>query len=184
MVKNDGLLERVAELAAAQEFESCGSVGADKLVVNPEVRIMCASDRCNAYGHNWMCPPHCGELDEFQHLIESKNSCYIVQTVAELEDEFDFEGMVDAERLHKKRFNALARAIKADVELKDALLLAAGTCTLCPKCNCPDEPCRNPDHAMVSMEAAGLLVSEVCTSAQVPYNHGKGTIAYTSCIVI
>ena len=64
------------------------------------------------------------------------------------------------------------------------LPLSAGTCTLCPTCSCPDAPCRHPARALISMEAAGLLVSEVCEAAGIPYYHGKGTISFTSCILL
>ncbi len=171
------------EIAEREEFECTGVVPAAKLTVNPEVRGMCGVDRCKSFGKNWMCPPHCGDLDHFQSLIDERKTCFVVQTVKELEDEFDFEGMIDAEHAHKLRFRSFAREVKSTPGLESALLLAAGTCTLCPRCGCPDEPCRHPEQALVSMEAAGLLVSEVCISAQIPYNHGKGTIAYTSCVV-
>ena len=65
----------------------------------------------------------------------------------------------------------------------EARVLSAGTCTLCKPCAYPNEPYRFPDRAMVSMEAAGLVVSDVCTQAGIPYNHGKQTIAYSSCVL-
>lgn len=176
------LLRRANELG----FECQGLAPAARLEVNPEVRSMCAADRCQSYGKNWMCPPACGDLDEFAAGLARRADCVIVQTVAELEDEFDVEGMMEAEALHKRRFAALARFARETAQsqgLPAPLPLAAGTCTLCPTCTCPDEPCRNPEDALVSMEAAGLLVSDACKAAQIPYYHGKGTMAYTSCVL-
>ena len=34
------------------------------------------------------------------------------------------------------------------------------------------------------MEAAGLMVYQVCEVADVPYNHGPLTIAYTSAVLL
>ena len=34
------------------------------------------------------------------------------------------------------------------------------------------------------MEGYGLLVSEVCGQAGIPYYHGQNTIAYTACILL
>jgi hypothetical protein len=34
------------------------------------------------------------------------------------------------------------------------------------------------------MEAYGLLVSDVCQKAGLPYYYGKQTITYTSCILL
>ena len=175
----------LAELAAQMGFECVGVADAAALQVNPEVRAMCAADRCRAYGRNWRCPPHCGDLDAFAADIAAHERCVVAQTVWQLEDEFDVEGMMEAEAQHKRRFTALAEAIRATLgpEAADLLFLGAGTCTLCPTCSCPDEPCRRPDEAVTSMEAAGLLVSDVCEAAAIPYNHGPRTIAYTSCVL-
>ena len=63
------------------------------------------------------------------------------------------------------------------------MTLSAGTCTLCKECTYPDAPCRFPDKRLVSMEAAGLVVSEVCTQAGIDYNHGPQTIAYSGCVL-
>ena len=212
----DAELEAVAsliEIARNAGFEAVGSTAASQLAVKPEVRAMCAADRCHAYGKSWVCPPACGSLDAFTLLIAAKETAVIVQTVAWLEDEFDIEGMQEAEQLHKKRFARFAQAISAFLDeaadKQDALgaasngcattntaacepqsdkptplFLAAGSCTVCPACTYPDEPCRFPEKAFVSLEAAGLVVSEVCESADIPYYHGKGSISYTSCVLI
>ena len=89
-------------------------------------------------------------------MIEAKTACYVVQTVAILEDEFDFDGMVEAEHVHKRRFASFSQKIRTDLNLPDALPLSVGTCTLCPSCSCPDAPCRYPERAFNSMEAAGF----------------------------
>lgn len=172
------ILEGVAEKCG---FESVGYVAANALNVRPEVRDMCASGKCQIFGHSWACPPACGTLDDFQKIIDGYDNCLVVQTVGQLEDDFDFETMMETEHTHKdrfQRFGELARETGIPLHL-----LAAGTCTICNPCTYPDHPCRFPSKRMSSMEAAGLLVSEVCTQADVPYNHGKETIAYTSCVL-
>ncbi len=176
--------QEVVNLAETCSFESVGTVDVDDLEVNPAVRDMCAAGRCKAYGKNWMCPPHCGTLDEFASRIAAFKRCVVLQTVMDLEDEFDFETMIEAEKTHKARFLNLADELRTRYDNNSYYLLAAGTCTLCPTCSCPEEPCRNPQRALVSMEAAGLLVSDVCVKADIPYNHGKNTIAYTSCVLV
>ena len=55
--------------------------------------------------------------------------------------------------------------------------------TRCKPCAYP-EPCRFPGRRLVSMEAAGLLVTDACNAAGVPYNHGRLTIAYTGCALL
>lgn len=169
-------------LVDACSFDDSGRCAVSCLEVRPEVREMCASGRCRQYGRNWACPPACGTLEEYRQRISAYADCCVVQTVGTLEDEFDIEGMMHFEQVHKERVMQLADALHA--QGADALVLAAGTCTLCPECSCPDAPCRFPKRRLVSMEAAGLLVSDVCTQAGVAYNHGKGTVAYTSCVLM
>ena len=105
----------------------------------------------------------------------------LVQTTAQLADEFDMEGMDRAQEAHKKRFFDLAR--QARLLYPDVLPLTAGSCTLCRSCTYPDRPCRFPNKMLSSMEAYGLLVSDVCRDAGLPYYYGPGTLTYSSCIL-
>ena len=82
---------------------------------------------------------------------------------------------------HKAAFDALARQTRT--LHADCLPLTAGACTLCKKCTCPDRPCRFPGKRLSSMEAYGLLVSDVCLKSGLEYNYGPKTITYTSCIL-
>lgn len=168
----------------AAGFDCAGQVDARRLQVRDEVRDMCASGRCHMYGHNWGCPPACGDLDFFRKELQGCTEGVVFQTVGQLEDEFDGEAMMEAEALHKQRTYALVDSLAAAGAYPGScLVLAAGTCSRCKPCAYP-EPCRFPGKRLVSMEAAGLLVTDVCELAGVPYNHGKLTIAYTSCALV
>ena len=163
-------------------FECYGIADSKKLVVRPEVRDMCKVGKCNVYGKSWACPPACGEIEEYDAMFKQRSTCFIVQSVGHLEDEFDFETMVETEHVHKERFFEFGDKLR-EAGLKP-MMLSAGTCTVCPHCSYPDEPCRFPDKRMVSMEAAGLVVSEACQLAGIPYNHGHNTLAYSSCAIL
>ena len=65
----------------------------------------------------------------------------------------------------------------------ECLPLSAGSCTLCRRCTYPDRPCRFPQRRMASMEAYGLLVSDVCRRSGLGYYYGTGTMTYTSCVL-
>jgi predicted metal-binding protein len=172
----------VIDLIKQCGFECVGSVSAPELKVREEVRDMCAADKCERFGRSWSCPPVCGDLNHFQERIDARTNCIVFQTIGQLEDEFDIETIIETSDRHRDRVLDFADRI-AQIH-PDSLLLVAGSCTICPTCTYPDEPCRFPDKAFVSMEAAGLVVSDVCTSAGIPYNHGKNTIAYVSCICL
>jgi len=170
--------EQLAQTAKEAGFET--AVPLDPATLHPlqEVRAMCAEDRCGRYGKSWSCPPACGSLEDCTRDLEHAVGGILVQTVGDVEDSFDFEGMVELEALHKSRFNALVLALEGPV-----LALGAGSCTICAACAYPDAPCRFPQKRISSMEAYGLLVAEVCKANGLAYYYGKDKIAYTSCIL-
>lgn len=176
-------MNQIMQLAQEIGFDCMGECSAKDLVARPEVRSMCAAGKCQVYGHSWACPPACGELDDFQELMRTYEHCLVVQTVGEMEDDFDFEAMEETGSLQKRRVLDLVEVLDAAGLSSQTLTFSAGTCTLCAECTYPDAPCRFPDKRLVSMEAAGLVVSEVCELASIPYNHGPQTIAFSGCIL-
>lgn len=172
--------EEAALLASTSGFTHWGSFPVSGLRFRPEVREMCAADKCARYGKTWSCPPACGALEEAREMAAGFTWGILLQTTAELEDDFDVETMMDAERRQKERLDAFVDALGAQVP---RLVMSAGTCTRCDTCTYPDAPCRFPQKLFVSMEAYGLVVSEVCASADIPYYYGPGTITYSSCVL-
>lgn len=163
-------------------FEDVCELNMDSLCVMQEVRDMCAQDRCRIYGTNWACPPGCGTLSQCRSRIARYANGILVQTVGTLTDDYDLEGIGRANRLHDLRFRTLARQLSALVP--GCLPLSAGTCTRCEVCTYPDRACRFPRKRLSSMEAYGLLVSDVCTRSGMPYYRGPKTITFTSCVLL
>ena len=163
-------------------FEAVCALNMDSLQVRPEVREMCSADRCRIYGTCWACPPGCGTPEHCRRQIEAYENGVLVQTVGILEDRFDAQGIAAAHQIHTERFARLARQVRRF--LPDCLPLSAGTCTRCEVCTYPDKPCRFPKKMLSSMEAYGLLVSDVCTKSGMPYYRGEKTITFTSCVLL
>lgn len=175
-------METLLALAKQAGFTQAAPLEASDLTVRTEVRDMCASDRCRAYGGSWSCPPACGTLEQCQNRISRYTRGILLQTTGPLEDDFDAEAIHMTEQRHKASFSTLTRQIRT--LHPNCLPLTAGTCTLCRKCTYPDKPCRFPGKRFSSMEAYGLLVSDVCIKSGLKYYHGPKTITYTSCILI
>jgi predicted metal-binding protein len=175
-------IQMLMEAAMEAGFTHAAPLKTETLRFLPEVREMCNADRCHTYNTNWMCPPACGTLEECASRAASFKEGIIVQSVGDVEDSFDIEGMQRIGEEHKKRFQDLAAALKA--AYPRVLALGAGGCTLCASCAYPDAPCRFPDKALSSMEANGLWVSDVCEKNGLPYNYGPNKIAYTSCVLV
>ena len=170
-----------------ERAKECGfTVAADldpkTLKFLPEVRDMCAADKCQQYNRSWACPPACGTLEEWTARASKYHKGILLQTVGDIEDTLDFEAIMDIAKTNGENFNKLIDVL-LDEEKLDCLPLSVGGCTRCKKCTYPDAPCRFPDRCFSSMEATGLMVNQVCTDNGVPYNHGKCKMAYTSCIL-
>ena len=172
----------LTQRAAAAGFTHAAPLDVSTIRLLDEVRAMCRVNSCGAYGHNWSCPPACGELDQLRTVVGRYSAGLLVQTVGQLEDELDAEGMMATEALHKQRFSALHDELLGSYP--DLLALGAGGCRRCSICTCPDAPCRFPDKRVSSMEAYGMLVMEVCRANGMGYYYGRGSIAYTSCFLL
>jgi predicted metal-binding protein len=94
----------------------------------------------------------------------------------------DFESMKEAEERHKKAFLKYAGTLRES--WPKMLPLGAGCCKICNTCACPDEPCRFPEKRISSMEAYGIVVSDLCRKNGMDYYYGPNTIAYTSCFLL
>lgn len=175
------LTEQIIQLAKETGFEEAGALDPKTIVLREEVRAMCAEGKCNAYGRNWTCPPACGDLEHCREVVTRYSEGVLFQTVGQLEDSLDYESMMEAGSTHKERVAAFADKLRQICP--KALLLGAGGCRVCEKCSYP-EPCRFPDKAFSSMEAYGMVVSDVCKDNQIPYYHGQNTIAYVGCCLL
>ena len=175
-------MEALLTLAKQAGFSQAATLESSALTVRTEVLDMCASDRCRAYGRSWSCPPACGTLTQCQARINRYQRGLLLQTTGALEDDFDADTIHNTEARHKAAFSTLVRQIR--LSYPNCLPLTAGACSLCRKCTYPDKPCRFPQKRFSSMEAYGLLVSDVCIKSGLNYYYGPKTITYTSCILI
>jgi predicted metal-binding protein len=163
-------------------FSHAGAMDPGTLVVREEVRAMCAADRCQMFGRSWTCPPGCGSLDDSRRNLARYRTGLLVQTTRELEDPYDYEGMMAADAEAKE----LLAGFRDDLwpSYPDLIALGNGACTICPDCTFPAAPCRHPDEAVQSMEAFGLVVSDTCQANGLAYNHGPNTITFTGCYLL
>ena len=169
--------EVIRELARESGFDHIARLDPKTIELKEEVRQMCQS--CGRYGKCWSCPPGCGTLEDCRVRVGAYQQGILVQTVGQLEDEFDGEAMMETQELHKTCFSALCEKLDS----ADALRLGAGSCTICKTCTYPNDPCRFPKKMVSSMESYGMVVAETCKANDLPYYYGKNTIAYTSCVL-
>jgi len=163
-------------------FTHCAELDISTLELKQEIRDMCNPEQCNKYNKSWSCPPACASLEEIREHLKKFKQGILVQTVGEIEDSLDWDGIMEAGKRHKENFG------KMKVLLKKAhpslFAMGAGDCRICDSCTYPDDPCRYPEEMETSMEACGLFVSKVCSDNDLDYNYGSKSIAFTSCFLL
>ena len=171
--------EEIAKLADESGFSHTAPLDVSTIELRPEVRAACEQNTCNMYDLCWSCPPACGTLEECGARIKKYTQGIILQSSIELEDSFDFEGIMELGERHNNALEAFTDAIRKIYP--DCLVLGAGGCKRCKKCTYPDAPCRFPEKQLSSMEGYGMVVNEVCQKNNIPYNYGKDTMTYVGC---
>ena len=182
---SDEILSRLGETALECGFTKTGRLDTAAIKIRQEVREACAADKCHAYGKNWSCPPACGSLEECEKQIRRYKTGLILQTTGGMEDSFDYEAIThigEEHNVHLRVFQEkLGLLITGD---RPWLLLGAGCCKNCELCTCPHSPCRSPEKMIVSMEAMGIFVSELCKANDIPYYYGPNTLTFVSCVLL
>lgn len=170
----------ICELGA----DRAGLVRVDEIAFEPSFRQLCESNSCGMYGKSWMCPPHVGSVDALIAQAKQYHMAVVYQTVDQLEDSFDIEGMLAA----GERMNKLSCAVRKRMQalgLQNFLLLGAGGCRMCQRCaKMTDEPCRFPELAMSSLEAYGVNVSALAPQAGMKYINGRDTVTYFGAVFL
>lgn len=173
-------MEQWIQTALELGFSAAGPLDPATLQAREDVRSMCRADVCRSYGKNWMCPPHCGSVEECAEAMERYTRGILVQTTGQTEKAVDTKAYRRTERRHLEQFYRLAELARE--ACPGALCLGCGGCRICDDCAWP-EPCRFPDRACASMEAYGLFITQVCRDNGLPCHYGERTITYTSCIL-
>ena len=173
--------KELEKLALDRGFTQADPLDTTTLSLKQEVRDMCKNG-CQQYARRWSCPPGCGSLNELREMICHYKKGILVQTVTELEDEFDWDGMIKAQNRHQEHFHLFLEKLCAFNP--EFLPLGTGCCMICKTCSYPDAPCRFPQKRISSMEACGMVASEVCRQNHLKYYYGPNTIAYVACVLV
>ena len=159
--------------AYATAFIETKAISFDKMF-----REICETKKCGAYGSNWMCPPYVGDIDLLIAYAQRYEKCFVFQTVTQLEDSFDIEGMLEA----GKKINDLARKLKNSklfLNIGDFLVLGSGACGYCKECSLKrNSKCIFPDMSIASIEAYGIDAKSLSDAGNLNYNNGKDTVTY------
>ena len=152
-----------------------------ELEFTPRVRKICQAE-CPRYNQTWACPPAVGEVEQCREKCLGHGACLLIGTVVETEDISDMETTLATRGDHEAVTEQVGDLLKA--QGITPYILSTEACAICERCAWLDgQPCRFPEKMVSSMEAYGMVVTEVCKANDLPYNYGKNTIAYTSCVL-
>ena len=170
--------ERLIQTALECGADKAVLINTGDIVLNPEFRNICETNQCGMYGRCYMCPPDVGKIDVLMAQIRQYEKGLLYQTVSDLEDSFDFEGMVAARRAVAEVSQRLLDALRPVIG-SSALHLSVGGCGLCEKCaKETGEPCRFPDRALASLESYGMDVYNTVRNTGLKYTNGPDTVTY------
>jgi predicted metal-binding protein len=162
-----------------RHFDNFKEISADRITLSDDVRKLCEQNKCGQYGKNWTCPPAIKSVDEFRKDFASFDTFLIVYKVYCVKSSFDWRGMMAGGTDFKDRLYDLKQEISVALPKLRFLLLGAGGCHLCERCAYMDgEPCRQPEDAMISLEACGIDVMSLMKDNGLKYYHGKNTVTF------
>jgi predicted metal-binding protein len=173
-------IEQLAKAAGATHAHTRTT---DGLKAEEAVRQNCLINYCGKSNKSWTCPPHIGELPALEANLLKYTHGVVLQSITNIEDSWDFEGMADSALAHNLMVRELAKQIEEKFPNLEIFPLACGNCDFCEKCTCPDEPCRYPDKAMSSVEAQGLDINALVRSVGLNYINGVNTVSYVGMIL-
>ena len=172
-------------IVAAKEAGAVNAAVIDAVTVETSVsfRDMCASNACGMYGKCWMCPPDIGEITELIEELKKYSHVLVYQHIGQLEDSYDFEGMIEAKHIMYRISQDLHTKLK-ETAFGDYLHLSAGACGVCEVCaKQENKPCIHPDLALSSLEAYGINVSRLAAVAGMKYINGANTVTYFGAVL-
>jgi predicted metal-binding protein len=150
--------------------------------ITQEVRDRCADNYCGFYGKNHMCPPAVGDLSHYQQLIQGYAKGLVFSKAYPVKNRYDYKSMVAAGLAFRETIQEINKQAKADQ--CDCTFFSAGTCGICESCSIQiDEPCRFPEDAIPSLEAAGIDVVSLSRSLGMTYNNGADKVTYFGLVV-
>ena len=181
-MENNVFEKIIAEATSLGAFKA-NIIKTGNIVTDSVFRDICATNACGMYGKCYMCPPDVGDINELMSEVTNYDHALVYQTVTELEDSFDFEGMIEAKKKAYPLAQGLCKVFE-DMNISKVLHLGAGGCGVCETCaKRTNEPCRFPDKAMPSLEAYGVNVSELAKAAGMKYINGQNTVTYFGAVL-
>ena len=176
-------MEKLVQLALGAGAKNAHVLKVSEIPFDPHLRRLCEDNLCGKYNRNYGCPPFVGTPEEVIAKARTYENALIMQTVSELEDSYDVEGMAEAGARH----NAMSKEVAAKMaaEYPDSIVLTAGGCTKCERCAAMDkQPCHFPEQKITpSLSSFCINVAQTAGKCGMKYINGVNTVTYFSVVL-
>lgn len=174
------LLEELYRLGVS----NVGEIAASDIPYDTNFAKMCKQNACGRYGTNYGCPPYMGPAEELIEDAKQYGKAYVFQTIGQIEDSYDFDGMMEVGSVHQKICIEINAWCKENLQQKFRTL-SSGSCNICEKCAAlTQEPCRFPESLLASLDVYCVHVSELARLTGMKYMNGEDTVTYFGMIFV
>ena len=164
-------MELNKEILRSLGLGDCGLISPTQIEFGDEIRAICAGNGCRRYGTTWACPPAVGTVEECKARCLQFEHALVFNQFYNLEDSFDWEGMMRAGVEFKNACDRLQDYIQG--KLPHYHLLSNESCHRCEKCTYPDAPCRHPDRMYPCVESHGILATDIAEKHGIDFFDGN-----------
>ena len=88
--------QKLIDLALSLGAYQAAVIPVSRIHFDKSFRSLCESNACGNFGMCWMCPPDVGDIVKLIEEAKTFQSALAYQTVGELADGYDIEGMLEA----------------------------------------------------------------------------------------
>ena len=173
-------MQDIIEQFLQEQFNQFSPIDVKDLTFSWEMHKYCERNACGKYNTNWMCPPGIGDLKPLISRYKSFQKGYLFNLVIPLSDAFNYEEMEQGRKVMEAKLKTLRKTLKT----LPFAIIGVGSCSICPSCTYPDNPCRKPEEATPSMEAVGIDVYQLASKAGLKYYHGPSTVTYFAMVLL
>ena len=175
---------RVEEFARQLGIETCLEFDLDVLVPEERIRAFCLENKCGNYGHNYMCPPYVGSVEEIRIKLKKFKRGVLLQYAKSLDIRGDREGVRQTKVDFHHKILQIEEFLRKE-GINQVWGMIGGSCELCDVCKAKiGEPCPYPDKARTSLEAIAIDVLALLDKFGLDSKFHADKITWTGCVLL
>ena len=169
--------EGILALARELGFEEAGFLEVKDLIFRHEYRTFCEDNLCGNFGSNHSCPPNCGTPEEMQTKASAFREGIVLRSQWSVESTADKTVAASCKAVHNRRTREFVRR-RSDGAF---LVMAGGSCDLCPTCQAVNEgSCPHPETVWSCLSAYCVDVAAMAQAAGIDFRWDPKQLSYYS----